>query len=313
MPRGEMTNSSGECNFADIDRLAKTLLLGISIPTFILGLVLNAMALSVFCCFWKKQTKTSVYMINLALADVLLLLSLPLKLYYSIKEAPRLLCSFIESLYFVNMYGSIFIIVCITIDRYICIRHPFEGRANQSPKWAILICCFIWAVAWLCSSPMYVFHEEDNFKCFHNMSEQAWSTPLIVSVEIFGFLIPLAVIVFCSAQNIWILLNHKSQAKKKVEGNGSLRVIIINLVVFLVCFTPVHLAICLQYLVRQHVIVDCSLKQAISFFIQVSMIIANLNCCLDAIFYYLAAKEFREKTHLKKVIELCPVFKPCAT
>ncbi|NWH70306.1 GPR55 protein, partial [Piaya cayana] len=307
-----MTNSSRECNFTDIDRLAKTLQLGISIPTFILGLVLNTLALSVFCCFWKKQTKTSVYMINLALADVLLLLSLPLKLYYSVAEAPGLLCSFIESLYFVNTYGSIFIIVCITVDRYICIRYPFEGRANQSFKWAVLICCFIWAVTWLCSSPMYVFHKKDYFKCFNNMSEKAWSTPTIVSVEIFGFLIPLAVMVFCSAQNIWILLNHKSQSKKKAESSGSLRVIIINLVVFLVCFTPFHLAICLQCLVRQHVIVDCSLKQTISLFIQVSMTLANLNCCLDAIFYYFAAKEFREKTNLKKVIELCPVFKPRA-
>ncbi|NXW30760.1 GPR55 protein, partial [Phaetusa simplex] len=309
-----MTNSSGECNFTDIDRLAKTLQLGISIPTFILGLVLNALALSMFCCFWKKQTKTSVYMINLALADILLILSLPLKLYYSTTKAPGLLCSFIESLYFVNMYGSIFIIVCITVDRYICIKHPFEGRANQSPKWAILSCCFIWAVTWLYSSPMYIFQEKKYLKCFYNMSEQvAWSAPVIVSLEIFGFLIPLTVMVFCSAQNILILLNHKSQAKKKVEGSGSLRVIIINLVVFLVCFTPIHLAICLQCLVRQHVIVDCSLKRSISFFIQVSMILANLNCCLDAVFYYFAAKEFREKTHLKKVIELCPFFKPRAT
>ncbi|XP_074010103.1 G-protein coupled receptor 55-like [Numenius arquata] len=309
-----MTNSSGECNFTDIDRLAKILGLGISIPTFILGLVLNTLALSMFCCFWKKQTKTSVYMINLALADVLLLLSLPLKLYYSDTMAPGLLCSFIESLYFVNMYGSIFIIVCITVDRYVCIRHPFEGRAKQSTKWAILSCCFIWAATWLCSSPMYVFHKKNSIKCFCNMSQQvAWSIPYIVSAEIFGFLIPLAVMVFCSTQNILILLNHKSQAKKKVEGSGSLRVIIINLVVFLVCFTPIHLAICLQFLVRRQVIVDCSLKQSISLFIQVSMILANLNCCLDAIFYYFAAKGFREKTHLKKVIERCPIFKPCAT
>nr|XP_009672405.1 PREDICTED: G-protein coupled receptor 55 [Struthio camelus australis]XP_009672406.1 PREDICTED: G-protein coupled receptor 55 [Struthio camelus australis] len=308
-----MANHSEECNFTGIDSLAKTLQYGISIPTFILGLVLNTLALSVFCCFWKKQTKTSVYMINLALADVLLLLSLPLKLYYSIKEAPRLLCAFIESLYFVNMYGSIFIIVCITVDRYICIRHPFEGRANQSPKRAILICCFIWVTVWLCSSPMYAFHKDENLKCFHNMSEHAWSIPLIVSVEIFGFLIPLSAMVYCSAQNIWILLNQKSRDKKKEDDSSSLRAITINLVVFLVCFTPVHLGICLQCLVRQHVIEDCSLKQNISLFIQMSMIFANLNCCLDAIFYYFAAKEFREKTNMKKIIELCPVFKPCAT
>ncbi|NXS16236.1 GPR55 protein, partial [Mystacornis crossleyi] len=309
-----VTSSSGNCDFTDIDNLARTMQLVISIPTFILGLVLNILALSVFCCSWRKQTKTSVYMISLALADVLLLLSLPLKLYSSVTQAavPGLLCSFIQAPYYVNTYTSIFIIVCITVDRYICIRHPFEGRANQSPRWAVLICCFIWAVAWICSTPMFVFHKKDLITCFHNMSDQTWSVPFIVSVEIFGFLIPLAVMVFCSAQTIWILLNHKSQTKKNVEESGSLRVIVINLVVFLVCFIPVHLGICLQCLVRQHVIVDCSLKQNISLFLQVSMTFANLNCCLDAIFYYFAAEEFRKKTHPKRLIELCPVFKPCA-
>ncbi|NWV73440.1 GPR55 protein, partial [Dasyornis broadbenti] len=307
-----MTNDSGKCDFTDIDKLARNMQLGISIPTFILGLVLNTLALSMFCHFWRKQTKTSVYMINLVLADLLLLLSLPLKLHYSVTPAPGLLCSFIEVFYFVNTYCSIFIIVCITVDRYICIRHPFEGRANQSPRWAVLICCFIWAVAWICSSPMFLFHKKDAPRCFHNMSQATWSVPLIVSVEIFGFLIPLVVMIFCSAQTIRILLNHRSQAKEKVGESGSLRVIVMNLVVFFVCFTPVHLGIFLQCLVKQHVIEDCGLKQTISLFLQVSMTVANLNCCLDAVFYYFVAKEFRKKTHLKKVIEQCPVFNPCA-
>ncbi|NXI02554.1 GPR55 protein, partial [Pachycephala philippinensis] len=307
-----ITNNNGNCSFTAIDSLAWTVQLWISIPTFILGLVLNILALSVFCRFWRKQTKTSVCMISLALADVLLLLSLPLKLYSFVNSVPGLLCSFITAAYYVNTYSSIFIIVCITVDRYICIRHPFEGRANQSPRRAVLICCCIWALAWICSTPIFVFQKNDLIKCFHNMSDQTWSVPLIVSVEIFGFLIPLAVMVFCSAGTIWILLNHKSEAEKNEEESGSLRVIVINLVVFLVCFTPVHLGICLQCLVRQHVIEDCSLKQTISLFLQVSMTFANLNCCLDAIFYYFAAKEFRKKTHLKRVIELCPVFKPCA-
>ncbi|NWT11650.1 GPR55 protein, partial [Vireo altiloquus] len=307
-----MTNSSGNCSFTAIDNLARTMQLVISIPTLILGLVLNTLALSVFCSFGRKQTKTSVYMISLALADVLLLLSLPLKLYSSFNKVPGLLCSFIQASYYVNTYTSIFIIVCITVDRYICVRHPFEGRAKQSPRWAVLICCFIWAGAWICSIPIFVFHKKGFIQCFHNMSDQTWSVPFIVSVEIVGFLIPLAVMVFCSAQTIWILLDHKSQAEKNEEESGSLRVIVINLVVFLVCFTPVHLGICLQCLVRHDVIVDCSLKQTISLFIQVSMTFANLNCCLDAIFYYFAVKEFLKKTHLTRIIGLCPLFKPCA-
>ncbi|NXA88360.1 GPR55 protein, partial [Melanocharis versteri] len=305
-------NDSENCSFTAVNSLAWTVQLGLSIPTFILGLVLNSLALSAFCCFWKKQTKTSVYMVSLALSDVLLLLSLPLKLHYSVTAVPGLLCSFIQALYFVNTYTSIFIIVCITVERYICIRHPFKGQANRSPRWAVLICCFIWAAAWICSSPIYMFHKKEPIKCFHNMSEQAWSIPFIVSVEIFGFLIPLAVMVFCSAQTIWILLNNKTEDRRKVEERGALRVIVINLVVFLVCFTPFHLGICLQCLVRQQVIVGCRMKQTIILFLQVSMTFANLNCCLDAIFYYFAAKELCKKAHLKRVVELCPVFSPCA-
>ncbi|NWT75102.1 GPR55 protein, partial [Prunella himalayana] len=307
-----MTNSSENCSFTAIDILARRVQLGLSIPTFILGLVLNILALPVFCCFWRKQTKTSVYMLSLVLADILLLLSLPLKLHFSVTTLPGLLCSFIQAPYFVNTYTSIFIIVCITVDRYICIRHPFEGRANQSPGWAVVICCFIWAAAWICSIPIFVFQKNESIKCFHNMSDQTWSVPFIVSVEIFGFLIPLVVMVFCSAQTIWILLNQKTHDKKSAEERGSLRVIVINLVVFLVCFTPAHLGILLQCLVRQRVILGCTMKQIISLFLQVSMTFANLNCCLDAIFYYFAAKEFCKKTALRRAIELCPVFKPCA-
>ncbi|NXD97519.1 GPR55 protein, partial [Chaetorhynchus papuensis] len=306
-----ITNSSDNCNFKDIDYLAWKVQLGICIPTIILGLVLNILALCVFCCFWRRQTKTSVYMISLVLADVLLLLSLPPKLYSSMTTVPGLLCSFLQAPYYVNTYTSIFIIVCITVDRYRCIRRPFEGQANQSPRCAVLICCFIWAVAWICSTPLFLFPNKDTIQCFRNMSVEMWSVPFIVSLEIFGFLIPLAAMAFCSVQTIRILLNHNNQAERTVVERGSLRVIMINCVVFLVCFTPVHFGIFLQCLVRNHVITDCSVKQAISLFLQLSMTFANLNCCLDAIFYYFAAKEFY-RTHLERVIASCPVFRLCA-
>ncbi|NWX29665.1 GPR55 protein, partial [Notiomystis cincta] len=307
-----MTNNSGNCSFADINNLAWTMQLGISIPIFILGIILNSLVLCVFCCFWRKQTRTSVYLISLALADELLLLSLPLKLHFSVTQVSGPLCSLIQSAYFVNTYTSIFIIVCISVDRYIGIRHPFEGRANdQSPTCAVVICCFIWAAAWICCIPAYAFQEKDLMRCFHDMSEEMWSIPFIVFVEIIGFLIPFAVMVFCSVQTICILLHNKSPAQKAKERR-SLRIIVINLVVFLVCFTPVHIGTFLQCLVRHHRIVDCSLKRSISLFLQVSMTLGNLNCCLDVFFYYFAAKEFGKKAHLRRVLEVCPVFRHCA-
>ncbi|XP_032646261.1 G-protein coupled receptor 55-like [Chelonoidis abingdonii] len=286
---------SKECSFDRIDTIMKSLQLVISIPTFIVGLILNLIALWVFYS-WKKQTESSIYMINLALADLLLLFSLPFKMYYSRKEQQRLLCKFIEALYFVNMYGSIFIIVCISLDRYIAIRHPLKARAFRSPKQAIVVCCCIWVIVWLSSIPIYDFHNNDKVKCFHNMSEQAWDIPIILSVEIFGFVIPLTLMVYCSVQIIQTLWRRKNQGQRWAEQAASIWIILANLMVFVVSFTPFHLGIFLQFLVRQHIIVNCTVKQSISLFIQVAMCLANVNCCLDAICYYFATEEFRKKS-----------------
>ncbi|CAM5164422.1 unnamed protein product [Natator depressus] len=293
------SNFSKECDFEHADTIMKYFQMVIYIPTFILGLILNLLALWVFCCFWKKWTESSIYMINLALMDLLLLFSLPFKMYYSIQKRQWFLCTFIESLYFVTMYGSIFLIACISLDRYIAIRHPFQARIFRSPRRAGMTCCCVWVVVWLGSIPMYNLKNTDNFRCFHNMSDQTWSMPVILSVEIFGFLIPFTVMVYCSVKIIQTLLKDKNQQKKRAEQVTSVWIIAANLTVFMVCFTPVHVGIFLQFLVRRHIIVDCSMKQSISLFIQVAMCLANVNCCLDAICYYFTAKEFRKKTYFR--------------
>uniref|UniRef100_A0A8C8RJ63 G-protein coupled receptors family 1 profile domain-containing protein n=1 Tax=Pelusios castaneus TaxID=367368 RepID=A0A8C8RJ63_9SAUR len=288
---------SKECSFDHIDTIMKYLQPVISIPTFFIGLVLNVLALRVFFS-WKKQTETSIYMINLALTDLLLLVSLPLKMYYSTEEQPQLLCKFIEALYFVSMYGSIFIIVCISLDRYLAIRHPLKSKAFRSPRKAIVVCCCIWVIVWLSSIPIYDFHKNDKVRCFHNMSEQAWGIPIILTVEVFGFLIPLTLMVYCTIQIILTLWRRKNQGQKWAEQAAFVWIILANLMVFVVTFTPVHLGIFLQFLVRRNVIVDCIVKQNISLFIQVAMCVANVNCCLDAICYYFATETYPLKQQL---------------
>uniref|UniRef100_A0A8D0HI72 G protein-coupled receptor 55 n=1 Tax=Sphenodon punctatus TaxID=8508 RepID=A0A8D0HI72_SPHPU len=283
-----------ECSFDHIDSLMKKLQLVISIPILIFGLSLNLLAICIFCCFLKKWTESSIYMVNLAFADLLLLLSLPFKMYFSREGGQWSLCMLTKALYFVNMYGSIFIIASISMDRYIAINHPFKAKLLRSPKKAWVVCGFIWIIVWLSSIPIYDFHNTDKVSCFHNMSDKAWGIPTILSVEIFGFLIPLTVVAYCSIKIIQTLLRYKKEGEMLAEQMACVRIIAANLMVFIVSFTPVHLGIFLQFLVRQHVIVDCSVKQGISFFLQMTLCLANVNCCLDAICYYFAAKEFRK-------------------
>ncbi|KAL1280932.1 hypothetical protein QQF64_015532 [Cirrhinus molitorella] len=303
LKRNDSLNSSAKvsftmtnCSMTDVDTLTQKLDLVIYVPVLVFGLALNIIALVVFCRLLRKWTESSIYMTNLALMDLLLLLPLPFKMhaaYHKWAEDKLLFCSFLESLYFVAMYGSIYTIVCIAIDRYIAINHPFRAKQVRSKKNALIVCIFIWVFIMAVTSPIYSFREEGkmgNFTCFHGFSKKGWSTAIIVCLEVFGFLLPAAVLVACSVQSVRTLKASKNSDHKRQAG---VRIIYSSLAAFLVPFTPCHVAILLQYLVRNEYISDCKHQQNIAIFIQVSINIANVTCCLDALCYYFIAKEVR--------------------
>ncbi|XP_058606793.1 G-protein coupled receptor 55 [Onychostoma macrolepis] len=285
------------CSTEDVDTLMQKLDLVIYVPVLVFGLALNIAALVVFCRLLRKWTESSIYMTNLALMDLLLLLQLPFKMHaphHKWAEDKKLFCSFLESLYFVAMYGSIYTIVCIAIDRYIAINHPFQAKQVRSKKNALIVCILIWVFAMTTTSPIYTFRDrnstEENFTCFHGFSDKGWSTAIIVCLEFFGFLLPATVLVACSIQSVRTLKASKNSDHKRQAG---VRIIYSSLAAFLVPFTPCHVAIFLQYLVRNEFISDCKQQKNIALFIQVSMNIANVTCCLDALCYYFIAKEVR--------------------
>ncbi|XP_075720056.1 G-protein coupled receptor 55-like [Rhinoderma darwinii] len=271
----------------------------IYIPTIIIGFILNIFALWIFCFSVKKHTEASIYLLNLALLDFCLVLSLPIRLHFSQSNITvnRRMCSFLESLYFTNIYGSIYTIMFISVDRFIAIKHPFLSRLLRSPQKTLFICIFIWVLVWTVALCTFNFQNDlRHGSCFHNMSDDIWSTHIIVPLEVFGFLIPMTVMLYCSIQIIRTLLVPVSSSVLCKESKVNvIRIIISNFVVFLISFSLSHIGIFLQFLVRKNVISNCLVKKHISLFVQVALCIANINCCLDAITYYFMGKEFRNK------------------
>ncbi|XP_071390110.1 G-protein coupled receptor 55 [Centroberyx affinis] len=301
------------CSFEEVDHLMKYLELVIYLPIFLCGMVLNVMALLVFCVFLRKWTESTIYMTNLALMDMLLLLPLPFKMHATNHLWPshlRLLCSFLESLYFVGIYGSIYTIMCIAVDRWVAIRHPFKAKQLRSPKVALMTCVVVWLLVLVAiSSTISRFRETEqrDFHCFHAFSEKGWSPVVIICLEVFGFLVPALVLVCCSVQTIWVL---KKSGQHSSKSKACVKIIYSSLCAFLLPFTPSHLAILLQFLVRQDVIEDCGTKTRISLFIQIAMCLANITCCLDALCYYFIAHEVRstKKTFRSSMTSRRPTF-----
>nr|XP_004662907.2 G-protein coupled receptor 55 [Jaculus jaculus] len=300
------------CSFGDVDALMRTLRLVVHIPTLLLGLLLNLLAIRGFSAFLKNRrpdyAATSIYMINLAIFDLLLVLSLPFKMALSDVQSPSpAFCTLVECLYFISMYGSIFTICFISLDRFLAIQYPLQVSHLRSPRKTLGVCSAIWLLVWTGSIPIYNFHGHvETYTCFHNMSDVTWSAQVFFPLEVFGFLLPMSLMGFCSCRSIHILLARRGRTQDWAQQRACIWTIATNLIVFVVSFLPVHLGFFLQFLVRNGVILECRAKQRISFFLQLSLCFSNINCCLDVFCYYFVIKEFRKgiKAHRPSRIQL---------
>lgn len=295
-------NQSGKeenCSSAHMDKLMETVQVVVHIPTFLLGLVLNLLAIRGFHAFLRKKlpeyVATCIYMINLATFDLLMVLSLPFKVVLIYVQAPfPSLCSWVENLYFISMYGSILTICFISLDRYVAIQYPFLAIHRRSPRKIFGICCAIWVLVWTGSIPFYSFNwEERRHTCFNNMSGKVWSAYVVFPIEVFGFLLPMAIMGFCSFKSIRILVSRRDTILDlDRKTRACIWTIASSLAVFVASFLPVHIGFLLQFLVRNGFISECGVKQNITFFLKLSMCLSNVNCCLDVFCYYFAVKEF---------------------
>ncbi|KAM6389490.1 G-protein coupled receptor 55-like [Pluvialis apricaria] len=269
-------------------------------PTFTLGLLFNVMALSFLFFKVKKLSESTVYVIALIFLDTLLLFTLPFKIIsYHLQNQWNLgsvFCSTLESLYFVNMYGSILISLCICVDRYIAIRHPFTARTLRSTKKAAMVCAVVFLSTSVGTVCTFQLHGEGHniSSCFHNFSKSTWENVGLLSALETLFFGSMAAMTFCTVQIIRCLRKHRKADNPQTHITRAEKIVVANFVAFLVCFMPYHVAYFGYFLVKNN-IVPANFQQVLRNIVQVTLCWANLNCCLDGMCYYFVLKESLEE------------------
>ncbi|XP_061862034.1 G-protein coupled receptor 35-like [Colius striatus] len=260
------------------------------IPVLFLGIPLNMIAFWIFCCKLKSWSETRVYLINLVVADSFLLVVLPFLIYFTIYDHPMdSLCFTIQNIYFTNMPMSTLTIMLIAIDRYIAIKFPLKAKVLRSPLKSASVCGFLWVT--LLTSSFLRPKFNDKRLCLQKKSLQPNYSVLLSFV--FGYFIPLGVVIFCSVQVIRCLKKKMATSPHETKLiQKAIHIVSVNLCVFVVCFSPLYITLLFRLAVE--VAGACSLISKVGATVQISACLANSNCCLDAFCYYFAAKEFHE-------------------
>ncbi|XP_067998106.1 lysophosphatidic acid receptor 5 [Melanerpes formicivorus] len=276
------------------------------ILTFVTGLTLNVTALWIFVRYLRLKSVVMIYMFNLAVSDLTFSLALPLRLYYySNHHWPfgSTLCQVSGSVFQINMYGSCLFLMCINLDRYVAIVHPLRWRHIRRPKVAKLLCLIVWVMIFVGSIPTAIVHKQNHcevqnqtvYLCFESFSDNIWQNnlfPLVVLAELLGFLLPLSCVTYCSVR-IFQELCQGSQTKS-LRQQKTVRLLLVNLVIFIICFVPYNTTLAVYGLIKAQVMkVDPETQSSVRQVLIITMLFASMNCMLDPLIYYFSTEGFR--------------------
>ncbi|NXJ75046.1 GPR34 protein, partial [Trogon melanurus] len=272
----------------------------------VMGLVGNIVALFAFLCIHQKRNSIQVYLLNVAVADLLLIFCLPFRILYHVTKNTwnfgLILCKIVGTLFYMNMYISIVLLGLISLDRYIKINKSVKRPKMLTTTRSIHICCVVWAIALtgflIVVAPSFFKSKDSNSTmCFHYRSKQNAKTEAIINyiiVMIFWIVFFLLILSYVKiAKNLLKISRKRANFPNAGKYTQTARNSFIVLIIFTICFVPYHM-FRFVYITSQLQNPSCHWKEIIHKCNEVMLIFSSFNSCLDPVMYFLMSRSVRK-------------------
>ncbi|XP_060937901.1 C-C chemokine receptor type 5 [Limanda limanda] len=254
---------------------------------------------------------TDVCLLNLAIADLLLVCSLPFLAHQARDQwlFGDAMCKVILGIYNIVFYCGIFFICLMSIDRYLAIVHAVYAMRARTRSFGLVAAAVTWVAGFLASFPDLIFLKlQTNSTVFcapeypssgsSDSSHHFWGVFSLFKKNILGLLVPALIMGFCYSQIVWKLLYCQSPKKQAI------RLVLAVVVVFICCWLPYNVALFFKALELLDVYTACGTSKAIRLTLQVTEAIAYAHSCLNPILYVFVGEKF--KRHLVRLIHTAP-------
>ncbi|KAG9355934.1 hypothetical protein JZ751_000778 [Albula glossodonta] len=278
----------------------------------ILGGLGNLLVVWIYLHFRNRlKTMTDVYLLNLAVADLLFLGTLPFWAADAVNgwTFGHGMCKVVSAVYKINFFSCMLLLTCISVDRYIVIVQATKAQNSKKLRllYSRVVCVGVWALAILLAVPEFLFAHvkidyEGNSFCTMVYSENQNNRIkiLVLSLQIcMGFCLPFLVMIFC----YYVIMRTLLQAKN-FEKHKALRVILGVVAVFVLSQLPYNSVLVMEAVQAANTtLTDCNKVQAFDITSQVLKSLAYLHSCLNPIIYVFIGVRFRKD--LVKVLQAC--------
>lgn len=216
------------------------------------GLTGNTLVIYIILKHAKLKTATNIYILNLAIADELFMLSVPfLATSVAVRHWPfgSLMCRLVLSVDGLNMFTSVFCLTVLSVDRYVAVVHPTEAPRYRRPAVAKTVNVCVWGLSLVVVLPIIVFADtvlmqDGSVDCNFLWPGAAWSEAFVVYTFLLGFLLPVGAICVCYCLMVARVravglkvdrLRRRRHSEKKIT-----RMVLVVVAVFILCWMPFY-------------------------------------------------------------------------
>ncbi|XDA86652.1 hypothetical protein R6Z07F_016389 [Ovis aries] len=307
---------SEPCRKTSVGQIEAQLLPPLYSLVFIFGFVGNLLVVLILINCKKLKSMTDIYLLNLAISDLLFLLTMPFWAHYAADQwvFGNAMCKFFTGLYHIGYFGGIFFIILLTIDRYLAIVHAVFALKARTVTFGVVTSGVTWVVAVFASLPGIIFikslEEHSGYACAPYFP-LGWKNFHTVMRSILGLVLPLLVMIVCYSGIIKTLLRCRNEKKK----HKAVRLIFVIMIVYFLFWAPYNIVLLLSTFQEFFGLSTCKSSSQLDQAMQVTETLGMTHCCINPIIYAFVGEKFRRylsvffRKHIAKhLCKQCPVF-----
>nr|XP_009858736.1 somatostatin receptor type 5 [Ciona intestinalis] len=305
------TTAPSMCILSPPDHFENVVVPSIYIVICIVGLLGNGVVLGLLLrpdhshIHGNKPSVTNILVINLALADFIFVGALPFWITERFLRGSWIFgnfgCKFLSFISLLNLYGSVFFLVAMGIDRYLAVVFAVRARNYRTPRNAIRVCIGIWLFASIIAAQALVYREicvnGDVSRClWHLPGGDAYQIAYFVTRTALGFFLPVFVIIYCYS---FIIISLRRRSRNMSASGVRItnqqqkvtRLILAVVSLFVVCWLPNHIVTVINALTLHDIELQYKLHLPTASLI--STCLAYANSSINPVLYALMKEDVR--------------------
>uniref|UniRef100_A0A3Q3KEV1 C-X-C chemokine receptor type 2 n=1 Tax=Monopterus albus TaxID=43700 RepID=A0A3Q3KEV1_MONAL len=269
---------------------------------FVFSIVGNGIVVYVVCYMKKGKASTNIYLMHLAMADLLFCLTLP---FWAVDVHSgwifgNFLCKLLSGFQEASVYSGVILLACISVERYFAIVRATHVLSSHHLLVKV-VCSVVWLVAGLLSLPVVIqresIHAEDLGQniCYENLTGESsdhWRVSISVLRHTIGFFLPLLVMAVCYGWTVVTLFHTRNQQKQK-----AMCVILAVVLAYILCWLPHNIIVLIDTLIRggSLEVQTCETHYTVEVILKVTELLAFMHCAVNPVLYAFIGEKFRNQ------------------